>query len=55
MKFVIEFNGKYLVHAPYWDGGVWTDKIEEATIQSDSEFFKLHYPQFNIVEVKCIS
>jgi hypothetical protein len=53
-KFIVTFKGKYLIEAPYWNSGTWTENKEEATQYEEYdglEFFPEYYPQFTVVEI----
>lgn len=53
--YIVSFNGKFLVKAPYWDAGIWTENRDEATRFQDYDakiFFPKFYPQYAVTPEK---
>lgn len=52
-KYIVSFEGEYLVKVPSWDNGEWTYNKGKATVydQDGAEFFTKHYPHFTVVEL----
>lgn len=52
-KYIIGFEGEYLVKVPSWDNGEWTYDRNKATVYDEegADFFIQNYPQFTVVEL----
>lgn len=52
-KYLISFDGEYLVKVPSWDNGEWThDKTKAKVYDEDgAKFFIEYYPQFTVEEI----
>jgi len=53
-KFIVEFEGKYLVKVPSWSAGIWTKNKNEAAVFGESSglgYFPKYFPQFTVIEI----